>query len=659
MASVLILKTLEPAGLERADGRLVLAQPKALALVACLALSKTGEVGRDRLCALLWPDRDADSARNCLRSMLHDLRKADVTLSAALTATRSRLAIDRTVVRSDLSRIDAQLVAGQVPSDLLRAGRLADTILCDLDGIGDPMADWLRQLRVSVEHRWMTYLCAIYENEDHRVQARYAAAEAGHLLDPYAAYAVRGVMSLAASTGDTRRASDCYQRFAARLRADLGITPDAETAQLAQDIMACKPVAPTVQAPPRRRRYYHQRSESDLPVVAVLPFEHIGARPDELHLNRMLAEDIVQRLATQSDVSVMPADTTMGLSEATTNIYQKLRKRGADYVLMGTLHRASDTFHLTVRLTDTDSSVIQTVVRRDISQADLTTIQNMVSSQIVTAVVPGVQDTELRLSQGVSVEQLTAYQLVLQARKEIFRLDRASFERAGKLLREAKGRDPLYAQAYLTLADWYSLRMGQGWSKDPAGDQKRLVKAALDGIACEGWLSRGYAMLGHNKAIFERAFDDAEDYFRRALELAPNDAETLMWTTPTAAFTGRPELALERMEYAAALTKHDPLAFRYEHFLAVAYFACGRFEEAMLAARQSRGSNPKYSSNLRVLAAALVKNDQIEAAHDIAEEILQVEPKFSVGTFLERSPIQVEGLKGSYAEALLRAGLPA
>src|SRR5262245_46659097 len=47
---------------------------KGIGLLACLALADGKPVGRDQLCALLWPDRQTAQARGSLRQLLVDLR---------------------------------------------------------------------------------------------------------------------------------------------------------------------------------------------------------------------------------------------------------------------------------------------------------------------------------------------------------------------------------------------------------------------------------------------------------------------------------------------------------------------------------------------------------------------------------------------------------
>ncbi|MBV0911128.1 tetratricopeptide repeat protein [Anianabacter salinae] len=657
VANGLMLRTLGPAGVGRSwTGPLVVTNRRTVALLCILSFDH-GKTERDALARLLWGETGPTGQRK-LGALLQDLRALDPDLADLVGEDGGEIAVLSSGLQSDLDRISAVLGAGTVPDVMMSTPRLATRILSGLDGITPDFAQWVADLRLRTAQRWMTLLSHGATNDLLDFPVRHAMAEAAQLLDPFDQAAARNAMALSAATGNITRARQVLDRLTARLAAD-GLAPDPATLALARGLPEQGPMSPAVVARAgAKRRYYHQRPDTGQPVVAVLPFTLIGGNEGESSLRTMLAEDIINRLSTQRDVAVMSGNTTMGFSESTPRLYEKLHKMGADYALLGSLHRHAGALHLTVRLTDTQSSVVQTVVRRDISRENLQTVQNIVSTGVVNAIVPGLQDVELRLSQDVSIDELTVYQIVLQARREIFRLERDAFERAGDLLQEATQRDPLYAPAYLNLADWHSLRIGQGWSDDPDGDQARLVEAALRAIKLGGWVSRAYAVLGHNKAIFERAYPEAEVLFEHALDLAPHDPETLLWTTPTAAFTGRAELARERMERAIALTPHDPLYFRYEHFLAVALYACRDPHEAVRHAKGSRQKNPKYTANLRLLAAALAEQGDTDEARQVAADLLALEPGFSVKAFEARSPIVDQALLGAYGAALRLAGLP-
>ena len=83
-----------------------------LAILALLVANAGRPITRDKLIALLWPERDADSARNLLKVNLHELRKE--LGDGAIRSTGDQLSIDSTVISCDvtdfLNAIGARLV---------------------------------------------------------------------------------------------------------------------------------------------------------------------------------------------------------------------------------------------------------------------------------------------------------------------------------------------------------------------------------------------------------------------------------------------------------------------------------------------------------------------------------------------------------------------
>ena len=72
------LRLLGGSGIETENGGSagLAAQRHPIALAAILAVEAGNTVARDKLVALLWPDFDAERARNRLRVTLHALREA-------------------------------------------------------------------------------------------------------------------------------------------------------------------------------------------------------------------------------------------------------------------------------------------------------------------------------------------------------------------------------------------------------------------------------------------------------------------------------------------------------------------------------------------------------------------------------------------------------
>ncbi|MBV9153448.1 MAG: tetratricopeptide repeat protein [Alphaproteobacteria bacterium] len=284
--------------------------------------------------------------------------------------------------------------------------------------------------------------------------------------------------------------------------------------------------------------------------------------------------------------------------------------------------------------------------------------QDEIAASIARTLVPRLRDAELRHSRSQRPEHLSTYQLLLQARELTFSLDRAALDQAGKLLHQAIERDPGYAAARAAAANWYSLRIGQGWSPDPEADMRALEAMARAAIMLDSTDGRALAMLAHNRTILQREYDEALALLDRALKASLNDAETLMWSSPTLAYIGEPHEALQRAQRAIALSPEDPFMFRFEHFLAIAYYSAGDYEGSAYWGMRSLRGNPHYTSNLRLTAAALVGLGRQEEARPLVDKAMELQPSFRISPTVARQAFRDDRVRQQLARQLADAGLP-
>jgi tetratricopeptide (TPR) repeat protein len=313
---------------------------------------------------------------------------------------------------------------------------------------------------------------------------------------------------------------------------------------------------------------------------------------------------------------------------------------------------------LSVELAEVSNGMVLWAGAYDAAEPLFFDAQDEIAASIARTLVPRLRDAELRNSRGQRPEHLSTYHLLLQARELTFSLDRAALDQAGNLLHQAIERDPGYAAARAAIANWYSLRIGQGWSADPEADMRALEAMARSAIMLDSADGRALAMLAHNRTTQQREYDEALALIDRALKASPNDAETLMWSSPTFAFIGEPREALQRAQCALALSPEDPFMFRFEHFLSIAHYSSGDYEEAAYWGMRSLRGNPHYTSNLRLTAAALVGLGRQAEARPLVEKVMELQPGFRLSPSIARQAFRDDRVREQLARQLAEAGLP-
>lgn len=187
---------------------------------------------------------------------------------------------------------------------------------------------------------------------------------------------------------------------------------------------------------------------------------------------------------------------------------------------------------------------------------------------------------------------------------------------------------------------------------------RALEAMARAAVAMDSSNGRALALLGHNLTILHRDYNEALALISRGLEASPNDAEAMVWSSPTYAYLGETAQAVRRAERAIALSPEDPFMFRYEHFLGIAHYAAGNYEEAAYWGSRSARANPHYTSNLRMTSAALVGLGRAREARPLVEKILELEPSFRVAPMIARHAFRDEKLRETFGRQLVEAGLP-
>lgn len=400
------------------------------------------------------------------------------------------------------------------------------------------------------------------------------------------------------------------------------------------------------------------RPSGGTPVLAMIPLLLPPGDDRELaDFADILLDGVVGALAGLREPIVISANSTRNLAGSTEPVPALARRVGADYLASGSLRRLGPQVRLSLEVAEASQGAVIWHRAFDLTVDALLGAPDELATNIAYAVLPRLRDAELRTALRQQHDP-GAYHLMLEGQRCMFRLERASFDRAGDLLRRAAALDPGFAAPHAALANWHSLRIGQRWSDDPAAEARALEAAVRRALELDGNHARALALLGHNCAILHRDYARAQDLLDRAQEMAPNDAETCLWANPTLAYTGRAEEAVRGAERAIRLSPEDPLLFRYQHFLSIAHYARGSWDEAAQWGMRSMRSNDEYTSNLAVTAAALAAAGRTDEARLAVSRLVAFRPSFRVGVTVTRVAFRDERLRAQYGHHLIAAGAP-
>ena len=629
---------------------------KARAILALMALSDPPELPRERLTGMFWSESEQTRANATLRQAVHEARTALAAAGCDVLRT-TRLTVG---LRPDLFVVDATetLIAVETPgaSPPRFMPCQTDALFQGFEDLDPAFADWLTGWRAAMQARLVRGLERGFREPGLARALCQALAEAALLLDPAHEEACRTVMRCAAEAGETGAALRAYDALYALLDADFDMEPSTATQKMVAEIKQGKYDIASVSEHPSA---FAEPIRSGPPWIAVMPFRSLGPDPMPTYLAEGLVDDIVRMLAGLREPVVISSNSTRAFRDIPADPRQIGRLFGVRYIVSGTARAAGRTLRLTAELSDAASSEVLWAQAYDAQDTMVFEAQDRIVEQIANRVAPRVHEAELRRIRIQRPKDLSAYHLTLEARDMIFGLEEEPFARAGQLLRQAIALEPDYAAAHGALASWFSLRLGQGWSADRKADVSELHRHATNALRLDGANARAMALLGHGKTIFEHRHNEGVSLSDQALDIAPNDAEVWLLSGPTRAYMGDGNDAVRRVERALRLSPQDPHIFRAYHFLCIAHYARESYEEAAHFGTLSFHANPRYTSNSRLTAGALVELGRLEEARAFAGNAMMYEPGFRATEMLKRQPFTDISRRERYVRQLLAAGMPA
>jgi adenylate cyclase len=392
------------------------------------------------------------------------------------------------------------------------------------------------------------------------------------------------------------------------------------------------------------------------PSIAVLPFRKISAG-DQSYFADGIVDNIVQSLAALRELFVIARGSTLGFNSGEIDARAVGTALGVRYILYGSVQRSGDQMRISTELSETETGEVLRADHYDGRLSELFALQDRIAEETVKLIAPRVRQRELKRATKKHAQNMTAYDLVLQALEPMYQLDYASFSRARGLLQRAMVVDPSYAPAFALAARWHSLRVGQGWSVAEHEDQSEAARLAEHAIRADPDNPTALSTFAHIQSFLHKRFGEAVGLFDHALAVCPNSELAWILSSATYGYTGDGPEAVRRAENGVRLSPLDSHAYFAEHILSQAHYINGNYEAAVHWGGRSVTTNSRLSSSLRILAASKVALGKVnDARSDVARHLL-IEPGFSLGAWARRTPLQ-GSIRQSMIERLRSAGMP-
>jgi TolB-like protein/cytochrome c-type biogenesis protein CcmH/NrfG len=629
---------------EGLNGRPVnITSKKNRALLAILALSAQLSAGRDRLANLLWSDRDDAHARSSLRQSIALLRKevGEATLAAVIIADE---AISLVADRVEVDALEfLQLAQATDAVSLRRAAELYRGELLAGLSISDPaFDDWLTGERARFGEIAIRALDRLVLLE--RGPAQIATAQRLLALDQLREASHRALMQAYANNGENGLALKQFEICKGLLRKELDAEPARETQDLRKDIAAITS-QPAVEFPSGKPKW-------DKPAIAVLPFANLSGDPQQQYFSDGITNDLIAELSRFGGLLVIASHSVFTYQDKAIDVRQVSRELEVGYVLEGSVQRDGGRVRINAQLIDATNNVHLWAKRYDRQASSIFAIQDELVEAIVTELAVKLDLVERGRASRKMPESLTAYDLWLRANDLINRATKDDNAAARRLLEQAVKLDPVDARYTVGLA-WthvYDARWGWGGSQEVS--LRTAEELARKAVRLDDADYRTHWVLG--EVLQGKAeFDAAQAAYERAFALNPRDADLLAHYGDSHVYAGQLTKAIERIESAMRLNPFSP--DWYLRLLGIAYFCNGDYQKVIDTIHKARQLHPAL---FRLLAAAHIMLQQPKQAEAARDEVMRLEPWFTISALRRGLPFLDGNLGESYFLALRKAGLP-
>ena len=630
---------------------------RAKALITYLALENAKAHKREKLSALIWPNVDSQKSRSSLRQIISGLNRSIAKLNEdVLVQSRYDVGLKAELISTDINCVLANVNRGMIDPENMRQITGIRNILSEFDNIGQDYSDWIREIKAFIIRRSIDQLKSIFLDNTRPLEFRIRVAEAVVGLDDLDEDAIRTLMSAHTELNNSVVALRVYSEFYQKLELELDAEPSIETQDLAVQIKMQEFQAESALLDPTAMPVSSLKT-LNVVTVAVLPFEYLGQDKMPEFILIGLLDQITCQLAANRAPVVISSNTTrkyLGKTPQPSEVGQALN---ANYVVSGSIRMDNREASVTIQLANSSDNRVVWANTHYCKLSEMYDVKTPIADDIVRAIVPSVDISELSRTASIPVEELEPYHLVLRSKDLIFGLEQTAFGKANNLLKRAIDLGPHFAPAHALLAEWFAISVWQGWSIDPAADRLALERHVRQAISLSPGDGRAIALWAHTRFIFDREYDEPLRLLDNALDLCPNDSETLIWSVPALGLTGHPARAIQNGKRAIELSPLDPFMFRNEHFLALAYYANGEYDISADLGLSSFHHAPNYGSNIRATIAALIAAGRNTETSALVEQHNTIEPSFSVEKFLPNHALRDREQRLEFGKQLIEAGL--
>ncbi len=337
--------------------------------------------------------------------------------------------------------------------------------------------------------------------------------------------------------------------------------------------------------------------------LVVLPFKNLSGDPTQDYFSAGLTDEMITRLGSLGVRRLGVIEAASSNAQSGKPLEEIGRVLNVQYALEGSVRREGHRVRIDVQLIQVSDQTHLWAESYDRDLTDILHVQDEVSAAVANQIRATIDTaTEMSSPRGASRSvNPEAYDAYLRGR--FYWTNRGDLSKSIEAYEQAIQRDPQYALAYAGLASSYAL-LGQVPYDDmsPLEAKPRARAAAEHALQLDPLLGEAHAVLANVAFSYDWNFQTAEQEFKRAFALSPNNPTPHHWYGQYCIVRNRLPQALEENSRTLDL---DPVSPLFNTVRAEIYYHARNYDSAIAQARRTTEQYPNYPLAYIWLGSAL------------------------------------------------------
>lgn len=349
--------------------------------------------------------------------------------------------------------------------------------------------------------------------------------------------------------------------------------------------------------------------EPPVRTLAILPFGNQTGDANIDYLSAGIGNSLIDRLSFASGLRVLTNTAVSGYKGREGDPEVVGRDLKVDAVMVGKLVKDGERVILQTRLVNTSDGAELWQTNSGVQLPEILNLQKDISAMVLSSLNASLNPEKDKARAIGQTDNPNAFRLYLMGRSY---WEKGMIDDAISSFKQATDLDPIFALAWAGLADSYALQPTVAYGSVATEEAMPKARAAARrALEMGDSLSEAHISMGVVKLRYEWQWREAEEHFKRAIELNPDRAAAHVGYASLLTITGRFEEAITETRKAKDLDPFNPIAVMS---LGRAYYRAREFDKAIDYLKKVLSEHPTNVNASYVLGYAYLKKGMLDQA---------------------------------------------